>query len=212
MDAAINFFHQLYQFDQLIQWGGHTVLIVIIFAETGVMAGFFLPGDSLLVTAGVFAAAGHLNIWVLHCELILAAVLGDSLNYAVGRRIGPKIFSREQSLLFRKDYLIITKHFYEIYGAKTIVIARFVPVVRTFAPVVAGVGEMEYRKFLTFNIVGGIGWVFSMLMIGFLLGRSVPNINQHIHKIIFIIIFLSILPAIIEVWKGRRRARAELKF
>src|SRR5512138_1871953 len=124
MDSLIDRFHKLYQFDQLIRWGGHTVLLVSVFAETGVMAGFCLPGDSLLVTAGVFAAAGHLNIWVLLAELMTAAILGDSLNYAVGRRIGPKIFTREQSLFFRKDYLIKTKHFYEKYGAKTIVIAR----------------------------------------------------------------------------------------
>jgi membrane-associated protein len=207
LEHLVDFFHRLYHFDELIRWGGHFILIAIIFAETGIMAGFFLPGDSLLVTAGLFAAGGHLNIYVLVTELILAAVLGDSLNYAVGRRLGPRLFSREDSLLFRKDHLRRTKRFYEKYGTKTIVLARFVPVIRTFAPAVAGVGEMKYSLFLTYNVVGGIAWVCSMLFTGYFLGRVIPNVDRHVHKIILIVIFLSILPAIIEVWKERKLQR-----
>ncbi len=202
-----DFFLRLYHFDELIRWGGHAVLVAIVFAETGLMAGFFLPGDSLLVTAGIFAAAGQLNIYVLVAELMLAAIAGDSVNYAVGRRLGPKIFSREDSILFHKDHLQRTRRFYEKYGSKTIVLARFVPVIRTFAPVVAGVGEMHYPVFLTYNIIGGTAWVCSMLFTGFFLGRLIPNVERHVHKIILVVIFLSILPALIELWKEKRSRR-----
>jgi len=204
----IDFLRRLYQFDALIRWGGHAVLVAIVFAETGVMAGFFLPGDSLLVTAGLFAAAGRLNIYVLVAELIAAAVLGDSLNYAVGRRLGLKLFTREDSWLFNKNHLLRTKRFYEKYGSKTIVLARFVPIIRTFAPAVAGVGEMNYSLFLTYNIVGGIAWVCSMLFTGYFLGRVIPNVERYVHKIILVVIFLSFLPAILEVWKEKRAGRA----
>ncbi len=199
-----DFFHQLYRLEELIRWGGHAVLILIVFAETGIMAGFFLPGDSLLVTAGLLAAAGHLNIYVLVAELIAAAILGDSFNYAVGRRLGPKIFSREDSILFHKNHLLRTKRFYEKYGAKTIVLARFVPIVRTFAPTVAGIAEMRYSVFLTYNVVGGVAWVISMLFTGYFLGRLIPNVDQHVHKIILIVIVLSVLPIIFEMWKEWR--------
>jgi membrane-associated protein len=204
VSSALELLHRLYHFDELIRWGGHLILIAIVFAETGLMAGFFLPGDSLLVTAGLFAASGQLNLAVLLVELCLAAILGDSLNYSVGRRLGPRIFSREDSLLFHKDHLHRTKRFYEKYGSKTIVLARFVPVVRTFAPVVAGVGEMDYKTFLTYNVVGGVGWVCAMIFTGYFLGRVIPHVDRHVHKIILVVIFLSILPALIELWKERK--------
>lgn len=203
MHSIVDFIQRLYHFDELIRWGGHFVLISIVFAETGLMAGFFLPGDSLLVTAGLFAAAGYLNIWLLVLELSVAAILGDSLSYAIGRRVGPRIFAREDSILFNKRHLFRTKAFYERYGVKTIVLARFIPVIRTFAPVVAGVGEMKYSTFLTFNILGGIGWVLLMLLAGFWLGRLIPNVDQHIHNIILVVIVLSILPILREWWKER---------
>jgi membrane-associated protein len=208
MEAIIDFFQRLYHFDELIRWGGHFILIAIVFAETGIMAGFFLPGDSLLVTAGLFAAAGYLNVWILMGELIVAAILGDSLSYAIGRRLGPALFKKEESFFFRKSHLDRTRAFYERYGAKTIVIARFVPIVRTFAPVVAGVGAMEYRKFIIYNVVGGFLWVVSMVMTGYWLGRLIPGVDKHIHKIILVVIFLSILPAFIEAWRERRRSAA----
>lgn len=204
METLAEFFHKLYHFDELIRWGGHTVLIAIVFAETGIMAGFFLPGDSLLVTAGLLSSQGLLNIWVLNIELMLAAIVGDTLSYSIGRKLGPALFDKEDSFFFKKSHLERTHRFYAKYGAKTIVIARFVPIVRTFAPVVAGVAEMHYPKFAAYNIFGGILWVFLMLMTGYGLGHIIPNIQNHIHKVIFIVIFLSILPAFIELWRERR--------
>ena len=206
MEIISEFIHKLYHFDELIRWGGYWVLTGIVFAETGIMAGFFLPGDSLLVTAGLLCAAGYLNIGWLFVILSTAAILGDSLSYTIGRRIGPKIFTREDSLFFHKNHLLRAQHFYEKYGNKTIVIARFIPIVRTFAPVVAGVGQMEYRRFVLYNIVGGIAWVGSMLFTGYFLGRVIPNVDKHVHKIILIVIFLSILPAFIEWWRERKKA------
>ncbi len=204
MYVVVTFFQRLYHFDDLIRWGGHVVLVAIVFAETGIMAGFFLPGDSLLVTAGLLASAGLLNVWVLLLELTLAAVFGDSLNYFVGRKIGPKLFVRDDSWLFNKNHLLRTQRFYEKYGAKTIVLARFVPIIRTFAPAVAGVGQMTYRRFVFFNIAGGIAWVFAMVLLGYFLGRSVPNIDRYVHKIIVVVILVSFIPIVLEYFKSGR--------
>jgi membrane-associated protein len=205
MEAVAEFFSQLYRFDELIRWGGYAVLIAIVFAETGLLAGFFLPGDSLLVTAGLVAAGGtSINIWMLIVLLGAAAIAGDSAGYAIGYHLGPKIFNREDSRLFHKDHLVRTQRFYETYGAKTIIIARFVPIVRTFAPTVAGVGKMRYRTFLMFNVVGGIGWVASMTLAGYLLGRAIPDIERHLHWVIGIVIVLSLLPILHEWWRSRR--------
>ena len=201
----IEFFQRLYHFEALIQWGGHIVLIAIVFAETGIMAGFFLPGDSLLVTAGLLASAGTLNVWLLLGELSVAAILGDSLNYSVGRKLGPRLFTREDSIFFHEDHLIRTQRFYEKYGAKTIVLARFVPIIRTFAPAVAGVGQMKYSRFIFYNIAGGLAWVFLMVLTGFFLGQTIPHIDQHIHIVILIVIFLSFIPIGMEYFKNRRQ-------
>lgn len=192
---------------ELIRWGGYTALVLIVFAETGLLAGFFLPGDSLLVTAGLLASTdGILNIWVLSGLLCVAAIAGDSAGYAIGYHLGPRLFRREDSRLFHKDHLVRTQHFYEKYGAKTIVIARFVPIVRTFAPTVAGVGRMDYRRFLTYNVVGGIGWVLSMTLGGFFLGRVIPDIEHQLHWVIGIIIVLSVIP-IAREWHLAKRAK-----
>ena len=208
MEALTEFLSRLYQFDALIRWGGYTALTIIVFAETGLLAGFFLPGDSLLVTAGLLAAVdGVLNIWVLAGLLTAAAIGGDSTGYAIGYHLGPRLFSRENSRLFHKDHLVRTQRFYEKYGAKTIVIARFVPIVRTFAPTVAGVGKMRYRTFLAYNVIGGIGWVLSMTLSGYFLGRSVPDIERHVHWVILIVIALSFIPVLRE-WRQARRERA----
>jgi membrane-associated protein len=207
MDLIHSFFEQLYNLPELIRWGGYAVLVAIVFAETGLLVGFFLPGDSLLVTAGVIAATGELDIVLLNVLLCIAAVVGDQVGYAIGRRTGPKIFSREKSFFFAKDHLLRTKAFYEKHGGKTIVLARFMPFARTFAPVVAGVGEMSYRRFVSYNVFGGIGWVVSMTLIGYFLGTNIPDIDRHIHKVVAIVIFLSILPAIIEIVRHRLRAR-----
>jgi len=204
MEILKEFFSNLYRFDELIRWGGYFVLIIIVFAETGLLAGFFLPGDSLLVTAGLLAALeGTLNIWWLSLSLSLAAIIGDSVGYWIGYHAGPKIFNRENSFFFNKNHLIRTKKFYDKYGPKTIVLARFVPIVRTFAPTVAGVGRMEYKRFLIYNVAGGIGWVLAMISAGYFLGRSVPNIEKQIHWVILIVIFLSIIPILREIWISR---------
>ncbi len=200
----IAFFHRLYHFEELIRWGGHLVLVAIVFSETGLLAGFFLPGDSLLVTAGLLASTKLLNVWLLLGELSAAAVLGDNLNYFIGRRLGMKLFTREDSFFFHKNHLLRTQHFYDKYGVKTIILARFVPIVRTFAPAVAGVGQMRYRRFLLFDIAGGIAWIFTMVLTGYFLGKSIPNVGRHIHIIILVVIFLSFIPIAVEYLKTRK--------
>ena len=192
--------------DQLIAWAGYFGLTAIIFCETGILAGFFFPGDSLLVTAGLVASQGKLDIVSLNALLIPAAIVGDSTGYAIGHFAGPKIFNREESFFFKKEYVRRTHEFFEKYGGKTIVLARFVPIVRTFAPTVAGVGRMSYRKFLFFNVSGGALWVLGMTLLGFYLGRAVPNIEKHVHLVIGIVIFVSFLPIISEALKSRRKA------
>jgi len=195
-----------YSLDALIQWGGYLLLVAIVFAETGLLIGCFLPGDSLLITAGLLAAAGHLNIWWINVLLITAAIVGDSVGYAIGARLGPRIFTREKSLLFNPRHVERTRLFYEKYGPKTIVIARFVPIIRTFAPVLAGVGVMAYRRFLFYNVAGGIGWVVSMSLAGYLLGQAVPNISKHMHVLVIVIIVVSCVPIAVEVYRERRKA------
>ena len=204
MDFLVSILTGHYSLDALIQWGGYLLLVAIVFAETGLLIGCFLPGDSLLITAGLLAAAGHLNIWWINALLIAAAIIGDSVGYAIGARLGPHIFTREKSLLFNPQHVVRTRRFYEKYGPKTIVIARFVPIIRTFAPVLAGVGVMEYRRFLTYNVVGGIGWVASMSWAGYLLGQAVPNISKHMHVLVIVIIVLSCVPIAVEIYRERR--------
>lgn len=191
--------------DALIRWGGYILLVAIVFTETGLLVGFFLPGDSLLITAGLVAAAGVLNIWWLNALLVIAAVAGDSVGYAIGARLGPALFTREKSLLFNPRHVARTREFYARYGARTIVIARFVPIIRTFAPVVAGVGRMAYRRFLLFNVAGGVGWVVSMTWAGYLLGSLIPNVSQYVHVIVIVVIVLSCLPILFELQRARGR-------
>lgn len=206
MDFLVSVLTGHYSLDALIQWGGYGLLVAIVFAETGLLIGCFLPGDSLLITAGLLAAAGHLNIWWINVLLMAAAIVGDSVGYAIGARLGPRIFTREKSLLFNPKHVVRTQQFYEKYGPKTIVIARFVPIIRTFAPVLAGVGAMRYRRFLTYNVLGGIGWVASMSWAGYLLGHAVPNISKHMHLLVIVIIVLSCIPIAVEIYRERRKA------
>jgi membrane-associated protein len=194
--------------DDLIRWGGYAVLVGIVFTETGLLVGFFLPGDSLLITAGLVAAAGGINIWALDGLLIIAAIAGDSVGYAIGARLGPRLFTREKSLLFNPNHIERTRRFYARHGPKTIVLARFVPIIRTFAPVVAGVGEMEYHQFLLYNVAGGMGWVLSMTWAGFLLGRAIPNLGRYIHVVVIVVIVLSVIPIGLEILKEHRRRSA----
>ena len=192
----------------LIRWGGYLVLVAIVFCETGLLVGFFLPGDSLLITAGLVAAAGSLDIWLLNLLLIPAAIIGDSVGYAIGYRAGPRLFTKEQSLLFSRKHLLRTREFYEKYGGKTIVLARFIPLLRTFAPVVAGIGQMHYRRFLFYNVFGGFLWVASLTWAGYLLGTLIPDISRYIHIVVLVVILLSMVPVVVELWKARRRAPA----
>ena len=203
MESIKEFFNAIYDVKSLVMWAGYVGLFAIIFAETGLLVGFFFPGDSLLVSAGLFASTGDLNIFFLNLLLIPAAILGNSVGYWIGYKSGPKLFKREQSLLFRKDYLIKTKEFYDKHGGSTIIITRFMPFFRTFAPIVAGIGQMKYIKFTNYNIISAIMWIMSMTLIGFFLGRSIPNIDKHIDKVIIIIVFLSLLPAIYKYLKHK---------
>jgi len=191
----------IYSGEALLTWGGYPVLMAIIFAETGLLVGFFLPGDSLLVTAGVLVNAGQINPLGLHtfvnllamnAILITMAIIGDTIGYSIGYKAGPKLFTREQSWFFRKDYLVATQGFYERHGGKTIVLARFMPFIRTFAPVVAGIGRMSYRRFLAYNIFGGIGWVLSMTFLGYYLGKVLGA--KQIEKVVILIVLISVLP------------------
>lgn len=194
-------------------------LFFIIFAETGLAVGFFLPGDSLLVVAGLFAAAGKMNIFVLLISLFIAGILGDLVGYLTGRRMGKTIFSRPKSRVFNPNHLIKAQKFYEKYGGKTIILARFVPIVRTFAPIVAGAAEMPYRSFAFYNILGSFLWIFSMLLTGYFLGGLVEQLAQslfgipdfkledHIDKVVIVVVLLSILPIIIEYIKARRERK-----
>ena len=205
-DALSGVLSGRYGLDDLVRWGGYVVLVAIVFVETGLLVGFFLPGDSLLITAGLVAATGALNIWWLNVLLVVAAIVGDSVGYAIGWRAGPRLFTRPKSLLFNPKHVERTRAFYARHGAKTIVIARFVPIVRTFAPVVAGVGQMEYRRFLFYNVAGGVGWVTSMTWAGYLLGQTVPNIGDHIHVLVVVVILLSLIPIVVELVRERRRS------
>ena len=181
---------------ELIKAVGYLGLFGIVFAETGLLVGFFLPGDSLLFTAGILAAQGYLDISLVLIVLTFAAIIGDSTGYAIGKKFGPKIFAKDNSILFNKSHLIKAEKFFEKHGQKTIIIARFVPIIRTFVPTLAGVGKMSYAKFLTYNIVGGIFWIFSITILGYYLGLKVDNIESYILPGIIIIIILSISPYI----------------
>jgi membrane-associated protein len=191
--------------EYLIRAGGLLVLVFIVFAETGLLVGFFFPGDSLLVTAGVFCSSSIngdgpvLNIFTLNLSLMAAAVVGDQLGFFLGRKTGPKIFNRPDSRLFKKKYALEAHEFYERHGGKAIFLARFIPMLRTFVPFIAGVAEMNYRYFVTYNVVGGVSWVFSMTMLGYFLGKS--PWGGKIHLIILVVVFISILPMIIGVMK-----------
>jgi membrane-associated protein len=191
----------------LIQLGGLLAVCIIVFVETGLFVGFFLPGDSLLVTAGVFAATGDLHVGALLGGASVCAIAGDQVGYWIGRKAGGALYRRQDSLFFKRRHLELAHAFYEKHGAKTIVLARFVPIVRTFAPAVAGAAEMHYRRFVTYNVVGGILWVWSMVLAGYLLARSIPDIERHIHIVIVVVILLSLMPGFIELYRARRRAR-----
>lgn len=166
----------------------------MVFAESGLLIGFFLPGDSLLFTSGFLASQGFYNVYLLSIGAFVAAVIGDNVGYSFGAKIGRKLFQKEDSLLFHKDHLLKAENFYKKHGKKTIIIARFIPIVRTFAPIVAGMGNMEYKTFLSYNIIGGFLWSIGLTFLGFMLGNSIPGVREHIDVITIGIIILSLLP------------------
>ncbi len=206
MEIFIDAFHLLHQYldPRTIVAAGYFVLILVVFAETGLLVGFFLPGDSLLVVAGLYAANGDLNVLILLSTLFIAAVVGDAVGFLTGAKLGPRIFTRPKSMFFRPEHLQRAHAFYEKYGGKTIIIARFVPIVRTFAPIVAGAAQMSYRQFVIFNIVGAFLWVFGMILTGYFLGRLIPGLDQYIEWVALTIILLSLMPLVIEYIKARR--------
>jgi len=209
MQPILDFIHRLGDPKALVAWGGYVGLTLIIFAETGLLIGFFLPGDSLLVTAGLLASQPdrfELNVYILGMLLSVASIAVNSLGYYIGRITGPRLFSRENSLLFNRKHLERAHAFYERHGGKTIIIARFMPIVRTFVPVVAGMGQMQYRRYTLYNVVGGLTWIWSMLFVGFFLGRYIPGIGDHIELVILVVIFLSFLPGIIAWLRSRGRS------
>ena len=189
-----------------IQAAGYAGLFAIVFAESGLFLGFFLPGDSLLFTAGFLASLGYFNIVILLLLCVAGAVFGDSFGYAFGRRVGPRIFKRERSLLFHPEYIKRTKKFYETHGGKAVILARFTPVVRTFAPILAGMGRMHYPTFLFYNVIGGVLWGGGITLLGFTLGNAIPGIDRYLLPIIGLIVFSSLLPPVIHVLKERRKA------
>jgi membrane-associated protein len=189
----------------LTGWYGYAALAAIVFAETGLLVGFVLPGDSLLFTIGVVAGAGELNIAIILALLFCACMLGDWSGYLIGRRTGPAIFNRPDSRFFKQEYLQRTHLFYEKHGGKTIVYAKFVPIIRTFAPFVAGVANMRYSRFLVFDIFGGAGWVFSMTILGYLLG-GIPLVRRHFEKFVLLVVFVSVLPLLWQIIRARLKS------
>lgn len=197
---------------ELIKTAGYLGLFGIVFAETGLFVGFFLPGDSLLFTAGFLASQGFLNVWLTAVLVFVAAVTGDSVGYAFGKKVGPAIFKKEDSRFFKKENLLKAEKFYEKYGAKTIILARFMPVVRTFAPIVAGVGNMNYSEFIRYNIIGGFVWSFGLTFAGYFLGTTIPNADRYLMPIVILIIISSVLPPVWQVIKERREEKKKSNF
>jgi len=196
----------------IIETVGYIGLFAIVFAETGLLIGFFLPGDSLLFTAGFLASQGIFNIYILCFLMFIAAVVGDSVGYMIGHKYGKRLFKKEDSLLFHKDHLERAKAFYEKHGGKTIIIARFMPVVRTFAPVVAGIGDMKYSTFLMYNVIGGVIWAIGLPALGYILGSSIPDVDKYLLPIIALIVLASIAPGAYHTLKTKEQRADLLKF
>jgi membrane-associated protein len=209
LESIVHFLRSLYDpegLKELIRSGGAPLVCTMVFVETGFFVGFFLPGDSLLVTAGIFAAAGVVPLRWLLAPVVACAIVGDQIGYWIGRTAGPALYRREDSLFFRRSHLQRAHAFYEKYGGRAVILARFVPIIRTFCPPVAGAALMPYWRYLIFDIMGGTLWVGAMILGGYILGRSVPNIGQRIHYVIAVVIAASLLPVVISVLRARRAA------
>ncbi len=208
LESLRHLLHSLYDVQGLIRWGGPLLVCIIVFIETGFFVGFFLPGDSLLVTAGILAAAGYLNIWTLVPMAIACAIAGDQLGYWIGHHAGQALYSRPDSFIFKRRHLEHAHEFYERYGGKTIILARYVPIVRTFCPPVAGAAHMTYRAYFLYDIVGGALWVGSMMFGGYGVGKLMPGLGDRIHYVIIVVVFLSLLPGIIAALRARHQKNA----
>jgi membrane-associated protein len=190
-------------------WVAYLLLFLVVFAESGLLVGFFLPGDSLLFTVGIVAGAGKLQIGMIIVLLAIASIAGDGIGFLLGSKIGYRLFNKD-SKIFRREYLDRTRSFYERHGGKTIIYAKFVPIIRTFAAFIAGVGKMHYARFLTFNVVGAVGWVTSMVCLGYALG-NIPFIRHNFEKVVLLIVFLSIAPMLIQFLRSRSKAPVALE-
>jgi membrane-associated protein len=215
LESIFHFLRSLYDpegLKELIRSGGAPLVCTIVFIETGFFVGFFLPGDSLLVTAGIFSAAGVIPLKWLLGPVMACAIAGDQIGYWIGRKAGPALYKREDSLFFRRSHLQRAHEFYEKYGGRAVIFARFVPIIRTFCAPVAGAASMPYGRYVLFDIFGGVLWVGAMILGGFFLGRSVPNIGQRIHYVIAVVVVASVLPAVISILRARRKiARGEAR-
>lgn len=211
LDAIRHFFHALFNPDglrELIRAGGAPLICTIVFVETAFFVGFFLPGDSLLVTAGILSAGGVIPLKLLLLPVMLSAIVGDQIGYWIGRSAGAALYSREDSFFFRRSRLERAHDFYEKYGGRAVILARFVPIIRTFCPPVAGAAKMQYGRYLAFDIFGGVFWVGTMILGSYFLGHLIPNIAQRIHYVIAVVILLSIMPAVIGILRARRQLHA----
>jgi membrane-associated protein len=210
IETLMGYLHTLFAFlkdiNGLIEAVGYAGIVFIVFAETGLLIGFFLPGDSLLLASGLFALKSDWNVWALGAALSFAAILGDAVGFAIGRNAGPLLYERKETFFFRRSHLLKAKQFYDDHGGKTIILARFIPIVRTFAPTVAGVAGMNYKHFAAFNIVGGLAWVWSFLLAGYFLGKVVPNLDKNLHYIVLGVIVVSVVPIAVKVLKDMRRS------
>jgi membrane-associated protein len=211
VESLIDAIKNLYDVEGLIRSGGYFILFAIVFAETGLLIGFFLPGDSLLVAAGLAASQGLLEIWTLCLLLTAASILGNSFGYFIGRKAGPTLFNKEDSLLFSKANVQKAQAFYEKNGGRAIIFAQFIPIVRTFTPVVAGITQMDYRRFLTYSVTGAFVWVWPLTMGAYYLGKTIPDFEKNIHYAIGIVILVSAIPIAIEYFKARAEKKAEAK-
>lgn len=187
----------------LLETAGYIGIFAIVFAETGLLAGFFLPGDTLLFTAGLLASRGYFNVGILLVLTSAASIIGDSVGYHIGRKFGPRVFKKEESFFFKREYVAKAEVFFAKHGKKTIVLARYLPIVRTFAPVIAGVGRMEYKTFLSYNIFGGLLWCSTMTLAGYFLGTSVPNIDKYVVPIVIGIFIISFIPVVVQFVRAR---------
>jgi membrane-associated protein len=211
LETVLHFLRSLYDpegLKELIRSGGAPMICGIVFIETGFFVGFFLPGDSLLITAGIFSAAGVIPLKWLLAPVMACAIVGDQIGYWIGRSLGPALYKKEDSLLFRRSHLQRAQEFYEKYGGRAVILARFVPIIRTFCPPVTGAAKMPYSRYLLFDICGGTLWVGTMILGGFFLGRSVPNIGQRVHYVILVVAALSILPAVIGILQSRKTGKS----